>query len=169
MKNFVKLSLIIILIIGSSNTYSAKSPEDTERAKVKKMLISFVNLCRNNRYKEAYKYTTGKEKKAHSVIVNRIKANYGKVPKPISNYFARLKHFFIEALVLDKKLTKAMAICRFRFNYVDSISRDKTRKDRTVYYYIVKENGKWLITHSKISNEEYIYHSKTKSRWNKKN
>ncbi|MDH5680051.1 MAG: hypothetical protein OEZ36_00570 [Spirochaetota bacterium] len=168
MKITLKLTLIIMLVALSSSLYTAKSQKDTERAKVKNTLVNFINLCRNNRYKEAYKYTTGKEKKAHSLIVNRIKANYGKVPKNISNYFARLKHFYIEALVLDKKLTKALAICRFRFQYVDSVSRDSTRKDRTVHYYVVKENGKWLITFSKIDAEDYIYHSKTKNRWNKK-
>lgn len=150
-------------VMGNYSKY-VKTKEEKEIAR---LVTKFIYFCRKNNYKEAYKYTTGKEKKIYENILEDIKKRNGAIPNEVKHYFSRLKEVFVDFVAIDKVDGKKRAVvnCIFQFNYYDTTSRDQIRKDRRVLYYLVKEEDGWKIAFSKLDNEKVYYRSKTNDKW----
>ncbi len=148
-----------------SSQGSSKSIE-YEKIDIRQRMNQFIQYCRTGRYQQAYQLTSGKEKKIFAGIVKALKRNNGVPSKDLQEYFNRLKDYSIDAIEI--KNNRSVVICTFSFRFFDSTSYDEIRKDREVYYYLVKENNKWYISFSKLVGEKYFYRSKTSKKWNRK-
>ncbi len=158
----------IIISISTNNLYSASMDKGLEEKKIGRLIERFVNACRKSNFNEARKLTTGKEKKIFISILKDIKKRNGMITKEMKHYFQRLRDVKVNVVEIGKSGKKAVAVCTLEFRYFDSKSRDEIRKDREVYYLLVRVKGKWKISKSKLYKERSYYRSKTRPKWRKR-
>ncbi len=162
------VSLCIIISISTGYLYSAAMDKELEEKKIARLIERFVDVCKKSNFKEASKLTTGKEKKIFSSMLKDIKRRNGMITKEMRYYFQRLREVKVDVVKIGKSEKKAVAICTLEFRYFDSKSRDEIRKDREVYYLLLRIKGKWKISNSKLYRERTYYRTKTHRKWRRK-
>ncbi|GMT48706.1 MAG: hypothetical protein IEMM0008_0245 [bacterium] len=158
----------IITSISINYLYSKSMDRELEEKKIGRLVEHFVDVCKKSNFNEARKLTTGKEKKIFSSILKDIKIRNGMITKEMKYYFQRLRGVKVNVVEIDKSGKKAVAICTLEFRYFDSKSRDEIRKDREVYYLLLRIKGKWKISKSKLYREHSYYRTKTHRKWRKR-